>query len=438
VLCLLLLAAVRPVNGQTGQPLTLQEAERLALEQSRLVSVARLDVTKAENDLTVLRTLRRPNFEMKALAGGLVAPLTLTFPTASLGTYPATGPIPSADADITSNPRFATFLYAQVAQPLTQLRTIGWGERALEAGEGIAREQVRAEEARVRNTVRKAYFGLQQAQTGRRANAEALALYQELDRLMSDYLEREVVLAGDALEVQATLAGHEQTTQSLTNTIATLREQLNFLMGRDISTDFTVVPVPEATAFDADLPAAEARALAQRPEIQQAHLRVQQAEFDLERTKSEAVPEVSAVFNYYGFYNVEVLPRHVAALGVFVEWSPFDWGRRRAEQTTQSLTIQQARLGVRETEDAVRVEVRQQFRRVEDARAALAVIELELRTARERLRVATERFRVDAGLQREVLEAQAVAAAAEQEYQQALAEFWTARADFEKATGEAP
>jgi hypothetical protein len=123
----LMLAAATPAAGQLTPALTLEDAERLAIEQSRPVAIARLDVDKAGYDLDALRLRRRPNIDVQALSGSLVAPLNLVFPTASLGTYPTTGPIPATDTSIRSDPRFATFMYARVAQPLTQLRTIGWG-----------------------------------------------------------------------------------------------------------------------------------------------------------------------------------------------------------------------------------------------------------------------------------------------------------------------
>jgi outer membrane protein TolC len=63
------------------------------------------------------------------------------------------------------------------------------------------------------------------------------------------------------------------------------------------------------------------------------------------------------------------------------------------------------------------------------------VAELAQQTARERLRVAADRYRLEASLHRQVLETQAALAEADQQYQQALSAFWTARADVAKAVG---
>ena len=53
-----------------------------------------------------------------------------------------------------------------------------------------------------------------------------------------------------------------------------------------------------------------------------------------------------------------------------------------------------------------------------------------------RLREVTDRYNQKAALLADLLQQQAAVSQAEAQYQQALAGFWTARADFEKAIGE--
>jgi outer membrane protein TolC len=370
------------------------------------------------------------------LDGTLAAPTTFTFRTGVFGTFPNIGPIPSQDTDITSGPRLSGVLFAQVSQPLTQLRTIGFGLRALEVGRELAKEEIRAEQHVIAYNVKRLYYGLFEAEGGLVANEGALALYRELDRLVTDYIARQVALPAEGLAVKTALARQEQTGVVLRNTIATLKEQLNLQLGRDIDLPFSSAPPPPPTTFGGNLSEAQAAALERRPEVREARLRAQQADYDLQRTKSAARPEVSLAFSYLGFYNFEVLPRNGAILGVAATWEPWDWGRRREEAAAKDQTREQARLAVREAEDSVRVDVSEKFRKVQEAGANLRVLELEQETARERLRVAVERYRQEATLQRQSLEAQAASADADQQYRHALAAFWTARADFERAIGE--
>ena len=56
--------------------------------------------------------------------------------------------------------------------------------------------------------------------------------------------------------------------------------------------------------------------------------------------------------------------------------------------------------------------------------------------AREKLRETMDAFKNETALIKDVLEAQTRLAQANSEYQKSLSGFWTAKADFEKATGE--
>jgi outer membrane protein len=433
--CILGWAAPAWAQASAQPPLTLDQAIALAIDNNRLLKIKALDVAKADHDLAALKTRRRPNFDVRMLDGSLAAPLAFTFQTGAFGTFPATGPIPFQDTTIRNDPRLSGILFAQVAQPLTQLRTIGFGLRALEVGRELANEQVRAERQATGHNVRRLFYGLFEAQGGLAANEESLTLYRELDRLVSEYVERQVALPAEALTIKTALAKQELASVVLRNTIATIKEQLNLTLGRDLNTDLTSAPPEMVTTFEADLTGAQAAALEGRPEIREARLKVQQADFDLQRTRAAAIPEISATFNYLGFYNFEVLPKNVAVVGVLASWEPWDWGRRREEAGSKTRTLEQARLAVKEAEDSVRVEVSEKFRKVQEARAMLRVIDLGQQTAREKLRVAIEQNRQQAALQRQLLEAQAASADADQQYRHALAAFWTARADFERAIG---
>ena len=67
------------------------------------------------------------------------------------------------------------------------------------------------------------------------------------------------------------------------------------------------------------------------------------------------------------------------------------------------------------------------------ARQALVVAQLKQQTARENIRVSTDKYKVEAALLSDVLQTQATLADADYEYQKALLAFWTAKAEYEKS-----
>lgn len=425
---------VAPASIET---LTLEQAVSQAVANSRRVRTAELDVRKAEAEASALRRKRLPGLSTTIYENALLAPFDLNFQTGALGVFPSTGPIPGEPTDIRIGKQINTVLSGRVTQPLTQLYNIGLGVRALELGRDAAREKLALQQQEVVANVKRVYYGIWQAQGGRTAIEEAIKLYQELERLVAGYVEQQVVLRSELLDVQSRLAEATHQHLSARDMQATLKEQLNALMGRDIDTPFEVAPLsPDDDEAEIDLATAEARARANRPELKEAGLRVKQAEYDRRLKKAEYIPEVSLAFNYIGFRRVQTLPPHVAAVGLLLTWEPFDWGRKAKEVAAKRAMVDQAKAGEKEVEAMVLIDVRSRFRSVQQARAQVQAAELARASLRERLRVARERLQQQATLPKDLLEAQAGSAEADQRYLQALVSLWTARADLERAFGQ--
>jgi outer membrane protein TolC len=420
-----------------AETLTLEHAVETALAANRRARISALDEARASDEVSALKTERRPKFDLKVLEGGILSPIAFSFRQGAFGTFPATGPIPFSDLTVDSPRNLSTGVLFTAVQPLTQLRTIAVGERLLGLGRDLAAEKSRALGQGVVADVKRAYYGLQQVAAGQVATREALTQLDELERVVRAYVEREVALPGDHLAVRTERARADQGMLVLRNQEATLKERINLLMGRDLATPFTVTtgfPTPP----DADAAAAVERAMAARPAVREASINVERATQDLRLTERKRLPDVGVAFTFVRLFNVEVIPQTVAAAGLLVSWEPFDWGRRRLERTGKARTLEQARLGLTEARALVTLDVNAKFRKLRETQGALHVSELSRETAAERLRVATERYRVETALLKDVLEAQTAMARTTQEYHQALGAFWTARADLDEAIGDQP
>jgi outer membrane protein len=123
-------------------------------------------------------------------------------------------------------------------------------------------------------------------------------------------------------------------------------------------------------------------------------------------------------------------------VGLYASWEFFDWGRKRKELGEKRAAMQQAQNTLHGTESNVMIDVNSRIRKVEETQVQLRVAQLSQETAREKLRVAMDKYSQKAALLQDVLQAQASLADANDSYQQAVLSFWTARADLEKALGE--
>lgn len=427
-----------PVSGLQAQSgvLTLENAVNLALAHNRSIEQAGLSAAGAGDAIAAGKAQRLPQFHFSSTTGILLSRPTTTFEKGAFGEYPGIGPIPGDTAQISSARRPTAILSAEVAVPLTQQIRIGLGIRSLRLSEKMARQQVRLTRQEVIKEVRQVYYSILQKQSSLDATEQTIQLLREVSRQTSQYVKAGTALDADLLDVQARLAKAEYDKVALASPLATSKEQLNQLLGRPIETEFRAAPVIEST-WITELAVARERAVASRPEIEQARLKIDQAIVERRKKKSEYLPDVSLAVTYYSAINVSSgLPSNVAIAGVQTTFQPFDWGRKRNELAQKDKAIQEATLALRDLEDKVRIEVGSAFRRMREARMMLAASRASQESTREAARVASVRFRSSSALLRDVLEAQAELASANDNTQQALLAYWTARGDFEKAVGE--
>jgi len=430
------LAAAQPVSDASAERLSLDTAIRIAVENNRQLQSAVLQVRKADADVAAARTRRLPVFETELMASQLLTPVDFGFPQGAFGDYPGIGPIPSTDTTL-SVPRQPTYyVSAQLSQPLSQLFRINLGIESAGTTRAIENERVRAERLSLINNVKRLYFAILQTASALAANDEAIALYRELGRTLQARVTQKVALRADALDVDFRLAQEQLEHTTRQNTLASQKEQLNQLLGRDVRTAFTVEEVSATLPVDVDVQAAQTRALETRPDVRQARLKVEQADLDRRMTKADRIPEISVGLSYISNFNIDVLPANFATVGVQLKWEPFDWGRRNHELAAKTLTVQQARLGVRDVEDRTVLEISSRFRALAEKRAMLNVAQMAQATAREKLRVKTNQYQLQAVLLPDVLQVRAELADTNDRYQQALLDFWAAKADYELAAGE--
>jgi len=430
------LAAAQTTNVTITERLTLDRAINLALENNRQIQTAALQVQKASEEVDIARSRRLPVFDIQGQASQLLTPVNFAFPQGAFGEFPGIGPIPSTDTDVSVPQQLTYYLYSQVSQPVTQLFRINRGIDSAVASHGIEQEHMRAQRLSVTNSVKRLYFAILQTESALDTTDQAIALYRELDRTLEVRVAQKVALRSDALDVQFRLAQEQLTKTTYQNTLSSQKEQLNQLLGRDVRTDFVVEPVSTLSIAEIDVNAARTRALENRPDVREARLKVEQADLDRRAKGAERIPDISVAVSYSSYFNIDVMPTNLATAGVQLKWEPFDWGRKGRELASKTHTVEQTRLAVRDAEDKVVVDVNTRFRTLAEKRALLNVAQMAQATSREKLRVKTNQYQVQAVLLPDVLQLRAEQANSDDNYQQALLAFWTAKADFENAVGE--
>ena len=419
-----------------SQTLTLQEAVRTAESHDRSIHVAQLEHEKALREVGIARTRRFPIFSVTALGSQPLTQLGVTLERGSLGVYPFDGPIPGQTTTLESPLRFGFIGYASVAQPLTQQHKIGLGIELAEVGVDATTEQVRAKRQAVVNEVRRLYYGIAQAESGKATLQATIDFLRQLHLETSRQTLQRIALQADLLSVKAQLVQAEYELLKMDDPIQTQKEQLNRLMGRPIDAPLEIDVSSIVESEPVTLTDAYAEALSSRPEIRLAKVQQRKAQLERRLTSAERIPDVSLSLLALRTVNYSsVLPNSISSVGLQVTWDVFDWGRKRQEvQTKQDAEIQ-AGLELKDAEAHVMTDVAHQYRRIVEARKEVELAQAFQSSGTEALRVVRNRFVQREALLSDVAKLQSSLADANHRYTQALMNLATAQADFEKAMG---
>lgn len=433
VVGLILLTVHGAARAQSTESLTLDHAIDLALRNNHAIKIAEFDVARASEDISVAKTARLPSLHAYTLVSENLAKNDIKVPNPAANQFPGLGPF----FLLTEERKPTAVFAATAAQPLSQQYRIGLKIKLERLSREMAQAKLRQEQNETIALVKKTYYAILQTKSALNSVDQAVKSYQELDKVTGDYVLQQIALKADRLVVQTRLARAQYDQLELSSRLATQKEQLNSLLGREVAYEFEVTDAPAFISIETELAAARTTALEHRPEIQQARLSVEQAKLARRIKKSEYIPDVSAGFTYVTPRNFpSTIPREFANVGVVVSWEFFDWGRKKHQLAEIDYRAEQAKNGLKETEDQVLVEVGDKLRKLQLTGQALRVAKLAEDSAKENLRVSTGQYKFQAVMLSDVLKSQASLAEATNDYQKALLTFWTAKAEFEKALGE--
>jgi outer membrane protein TolC len=346
---LLALAAPALLHAQTapGITITLDEAERRALDQNPAIAAARLEPEAADLAIAQSRAAYTPNFSVSMtqrsqtnpstsqLAGGQrqVTNDTMSYGTGVSQLLPWGGSYSvefngnrSATSNVfsTFNPSFGTGLTASITQPLLSGFRFDQTRAQIALADierSIADVNIRRQMATTLNAVRRAYWELvytmDALDTARRSEDLARRNHDE----NTQRVRLGTVAAIDVLESEAEVAARHQAVVQAEGAFRTSQVALKQLMVKDTRDPLwaaTLRPVerPSQARRTIDLPLAIANALANRTDLEVARKQLQGSDTSLRLLDEQRKPGVDLVASYAlnGIGGTQVL-RQTDALG---------------------------------------------------------------------------------------------------------------------------
>ena len=428
-----LLAAI--AAQEQPEVLTVDQAVKIALANNRTLKITSLQLDDTKESYLAFKTRRYPSFSTYAFGSQLLAPISFVVQEGQFGTYPGIGPIPATNTNITTPSKPTLYLFAGASQPLLTLYKINIALEGKGLSVDMAALQLEGKKQGVVANVRETYYTALECEDGIAATQASIKQYEELERISTQYVAEQVVLKSELLQIKAKLAQEQLSLLKLQDKLATAKDALNNLMGRDIHTPFRTAPAAELSPEEENLPTAESKALERNSDIKEAEITTKQAENMVRQTKAKYLPDLDLSVHYLSPFGVNFVPTNIAGIGLEFSWEPFDWNRRKHEVNEKTLKVEESKVNLDETRSQVLLNVDKEFRAVHEAQTAVTTAGIFRDSAQEKLREVTEQYGQKTKLLRDVLEQQASVEKANADYSEALASFWSARARLQKAMG---
>lgn len=407
------MAALAIVGQSAAQsPMTLDQA--IAIATSNAFSV-RTSQSQAEKSRQVLNE-----------AWGNLGPrLTGTATYSRFDRSPQTGELNDGSGQLT------------LSMPID---AFGLARRAIRGAEANHKANLSTIEASRRDialAVRRAYYGVLQADAQATVALEARSNAQERVRNAEVQLELGAAARIDVLRLQTAMRQAESDVIATDNAKALARQSFNNVLARPIDAPVELAPVLDQPAVDtAEGPLTEL-AFSNRPELQALRLRMQFLENVRRATEVGQTPSLGlSVVHSRDFGALPQGARRESTTGNLALTVPlWDSGITRAKVKQARQDEEQTRIQFEQTLLGVSLEVRQALTNLKNAQARLTVADQQAEVAAETYRLAKIKFDSGEGIPLEVTDAQTELTRARTNQVTARFDVLRAHAELQRAVG---
>jgi len=384
-LVLIACGAVAHAQPQTRK-LTLDEAVAMATQHNSMVKIAGDKVKEMDARVHSARAGFFPALTNESNAVHIADQQSIQIPQGSLGVYPGIGPIPAAGVSLVQGSPNFQLATTTLSQPITQYFKTRAGVDVTRADAAGARADLRRTENDVAYKVKEIYYGILTTQRRRDAvDAQIRAAELRIGETRNA-VENGVVLEVKAAEVRSQIAQARHVRGQLQDAVLDMTNDLADLCGMPVDTELELIR-PDGIAPAPDLEAAVQEAIAHNPEIEAAAHQVEKARAAVRAARAEYIPEVGAYAQHIYQNGAPFLSRNNGAVGVHMNWTLFEFGKRRGQVSERSAELAQAEENLTRLRNRVRIDVEKAVRKLNRA-------ETGVNSARELVAATTEGSRI--------------------------------------------
>ncbi|MGX5857549.1 TolC family protein [Dyadobacter jiangsuensis] len=430
--------ALAPAYAQQAQPLTLEQAVEMALQNNHLLNVRKLQVAEKEAKVAEDAIKRYPvasvssSYQYNANLGQLV------IEQGSFGALPLGGTtiaLPNEEKTFPLGKHHNFNAGVTLYQPITQLGKIRTGIEVAKTDAELARHEQSRASLQIRQAIEKLYYGLLITQKQQEEANAKIKLAQ-----MRLYDVESALLSGKTIDVnkaglQANIADEEQNLLKLRIQTEDYTADLKQLTG--IETDsVTLAPVPNMATGTGTLDSYLSNAATSNNDIKIASLTEIKTQKAIRAAEQGNLPDIGLVAGYSYQTGNLLFPNNNPFVGAQFKWNIQDLVANKQVIRQRHFLSQQARENLLNTQNQVKNDVSKTHRKLTQATALIAVAEKAVKYRTEELKVQSDKQASGLNLEADILNTRSLLAKAEADLLAAQLNYRLAQSDLQRLAGE--
>jgi outer membrane protein TolC len=408
------------INGaaQTSEPLSLEKAVALAMQNNHLLNVRKFQVGEKEQKVNEDRVKYLPT-----IAIGASYQYNTTLPSIKIeqGRFgelplgPVIIPLPAIDEVIEVGKHNIYQAGVTLYQPLTQIGRINSGVRISRTEFQIAQNEEAKAAFQVRQGVEKLFFGLLILQK----QIEEAQIRVTLAKSKLHDAES-AIAAGKTTEssrygLSAAAADEEQNLLKMKIQYDDYADDLRQITGIDPSESILPEPVPseDILADPAETDTSLNHAALNNNDIRIASLSMTKAGYSIRASRYSFLPDLGILGGYTYQEGSDIYPKNNAFIGASLKWNIQDMLSNRTIQRQRMFLKKQAEENLANTREQVNKDIHKAYRKVKQSEELIRVAGKVVDYRREDLKIQTERRRSGLNLESDLLSAMAALAKSE-------------------------
>lgn len=431
-------AALAPVYAQQAQPLTLEQAVEMALQNNHLLNVRKLQVAEKEAKVSEDRIKRFPvasvssAYQYNANLGELV------IDQGSFGALPLGGTtiqLPNEEKTFPLGKHHNFNAGVTLYQPITQLGKIKTGIEVAQTDAELARYEQSRASLQIRQAIEKLYYGLLITQKQQdEANAKIKLAQMRLYDVESALLSGKTIDVNKA-SLQANIADEEQNLLKLRIQTEDYLADLKQLTGIQ-SDSVSLAPVGNAGIAAGSLDNYLTSAATANTDIKIASLTELKTQKAIRAAEQSNLPDIGLVAGYSYQTGNLLFPNNNPFVGAQFKWNIQDLVANKQVIRQRHLLSQQARENLANTQNQVKNDVSKTHRKLTQATALIAVAEKAVKYRTEELKVQTDKQASGLNLEADILNTRSLLAKAEADLLAAQLNYRLAHSDLQRLISE--